>query len=167
MKLDERPAGSEGLEQELDDASGLEAFGLAALKSAVPALAGDAGVLAVHDKRADELIVAASLGYPIEACMGPGRRWPTASSIPVAEAFRTDQPVRIGSPEEWAARYEMGYVPQSRSSAWAAIPVRVEGKPIGALLWTYFAPRTFTDQDLGVMQRYADVLSTRIPRLLR
>ena len=166
MKLEESAAEVEDLERELESASGLEAFGLAALGAAVPALSGDAGVLALLDPDGRELVVAASVGYPIEACMGPGRRWPVASSIPVAEAVRTGQPVRIGSPAEWAERYEMGYVPQSRSSAWAAIPVRLENRPVGALLWTYYQPRTFSDQDLQVMQRYADAVANGVGRFL-
>ena len=166
MKLEESVSEAEVLERELESASGLEAFGLAALRAAVPALSGDAGVLAVLDPDRQELVVAASVGYPVEACMGPGRRWPVASSIPVAEAVRSGQPVRIGSPAEWAERYEMGYVPQSRSAAWAAIPIRQENGPAGALLWTYYEPRTFTDQDLQVMKRYADAVANGVGRFL-
>ena len=166
MNLEESATEVEVLERELESASGLEAFGLTALGAAVPALSANAGVLAVLDLDRRELVVAASAGYPIEACMGPGRRWPVASSIPVAEAVRTGQPVRIGSPSEWAERYEMGYVPQSRSSAWAAIPIHHANRAVGALLWTYYQPRMFMDHDLEVMQRYADAISNGIGRFL-
>jgi signal transduction histidine kinase len=44
---------------------------------------------------------------------------------------------------------------QSRSQAWAALPLSVAGRVAGALLWTFDAPRRFAAEDRGLMEAVA------------
>ena len=125
----------------------------------------DAGVLAVLTQAGDELEVIASRGYPVEACMGPGRRWPAAAEIPIAEAVRSGQAVCLGSPEEWAERYAMGYVPRSMSSAWCAVPIRPDGRAMGAILWTYYVTRRFSADEIDRMEHFAQAVSRAVKRV--
>lgn len=153
------------LAAELERLDGVEAVGETTLSFALDEMKADAGVFALLTEAGDELEVVSSLGYPVEACMGPGRRWAATASIPIAEAVRSGESVRIGSPEEWAARYEMGYVPQSRSSAWAAVPLRRGGGAVGALLWTFFEPRSFSETEVRTMEEFARIASERLARV--
>ncbi|CAN5889455.1 hypothetical protein BH23GEM7_BH23GEM7_18460 [soil metagenome] len=140
--------------------------GSATMRHGVTALYADAGVLALLTPTGEELEVAASTGYPPEACMGPGRRWTIDTTIPIAEATRTGKSVCIGSPAEWAERYPGGYVPtNSRSAAWAALPITLEGRTAGALLWTYNAARSFDPEQVALMETLARVCSQALERV--
>jgi signal transduction histidine kinase len=115
----------------------------AILERGVAASGAYAGVLALLTAEGGELEIVGSTGY--RDCMTAGERWPLSASIPIAEAARGGEPVFVGSPEAWAARYpESGAPPEGRSASWAAVPLAVEGRPIaGALLWTWDAPHPF------------------------
>ena len=120
----------------------------------VAALEAYAGVLALRCGTRVEVV--GSIGYPPEACMGEGRKWPLDAGIPVVEAARTGEPVFVESPEAWGRRYLGGHAPSpGRSAAWAAIPLLVEGEPEGALLWTFDRPREFDAEDRALMTAIA------------
>ncbi|MEW5927270.1 MAG: GAF domain-containing protein [Gemmatimonadota bacterium] len=120
----------------------------------VAALDAYAGVLAL--RRGPAVEVVGSIGYPPEACMGEGRKWPLDAGIPVVEAARTGEPVFVESPEAWGRRYLGGHAPSSgTSAAWAAIPLLVEGEPEGALLWAFDRPREFDAEDRALMTAIA------------
>jgi PAS domain S-box-containing protein len=139
--------------------------GSAAMRHGVVALSADAGVLALVAADEAELEIVGSHGYPPEACMGPGRRWPLQSAIPIAESTRTGLPVLVRSPAEWAERYTGGYAPnKGASAAWAALPVVVEGRTAGALLWTFHAPREFDAAEVDLMETIARQCSQALER---
>jgi signal transduction histidine kinase len=120
----------------------------------VAALDAYAGVLVLRCGPHVEIV--GSIGYPPEACMAEGRRWPLDAGIPVAEAARTGEPVFVESPEAWGRRYLDGHAPSSgASAAWAAIPLLVEGEPEGALLWAFDRPREFDAEDRALMTAIA------------
>jgi signal transduction histidine kinase len=142
------------------------AVGDATMEHGVRALGADAGVLALLTPAGDALEVAASTGYPPEACMGAGRRWPLDTTIPITEAARTGAPVCVASPGDWAGRYPGGYRPVSgRSAAWAAVPLVLAGASAGALLWTYDAPRAFEPREVALMETLARVCSQALERV--
>ncbi|HEX8317303.1 GAF domain-containing sensor histidine kinase [Longimicrobium sp.] len=137
------------------------------LRLGVSALGADAGVLALRVPGEDELEILASVGYPPEACMGPGRRWPAAMNIPIAEASRTGEAVYLGSPQAWADRYTGGYRPPasaSRSQAWAALPMEAGGEPFGSLLWTYYQPHDFPADDRTLLTSIAQLAGQALER---
>ncbi|NUQ21020.1 MAG: PAS domain S-box protein [Gemmatimonadaceae bacterium] len=122
------------------------------MREGIASLGAYAGVVALLTADRNQLELLDSHGYPEEACMSVGRRWPLDAAIPIAEAARTREPVFVASPEEWGARYLGGYTPKaSESRAWAAVPLILEGVAHGALLWTYDAPRVFDDDDRALM----------------
>jgi len=125
--------------------------GDAVMQQGVVAMGAYAGVLALTTRDGAELELLSSIGYPESACMAVGRRWPLGATIPIAEATRSGEPVLLESPEAWGRRYTNGYTPTaSASAAWAALPLTIDGNTLGALLWSYDQPRTFSreDQDL-------------------
>ena len=157
----------------LSSALAAEQVGAATMQHGVAALGADAGVLALVDPASpDTLEIAASVGYPPDACMGPGRQWPLQAAMPIAEAARTGRGVYVASPEEWAARYPAGDAsrrpgttrPGSRSAAWAALPITLDGRPAGALLWTYNQPRPFAPEEVGLVEALAGLCSQALER---
>jgi signal transduction histidine kinase len=142
------------------------AVGAATMEHGVRAVGADAGVLALLTPTGDALEVAASTGYPPEACMDRGRRWALETTIPIAEAARTGTPVCIASPDDWARRYPDGYrLVNSRSAAWAAVPLVLGGASAGALLWTFNAPRAFEPREVALMETLARVCSQALERV--
>ena len=138
----------------------------AAMHNGVRALHADSGVLALLTPDGAGLQVAASTGYPPEACMGPGRVWSIDTNIPIVEATRTGKPVYVQSPEEWGRRYLGGSTPAStRSASWAVLPIELAGRPAGALLWTYHAPRCFRADEVALMEMLARVCSQALERV--
>jgi signal transduction histidine kinase len=95
--------------------------------------------------------------------MGPGRRWPADASIPLAEATRDGVPVLVPSAGAWEARFGEGHRPP-RNGAWAAIPVAVGGETVGALLWSYFAPRAFDAAEAAAMAAVAQLCAQALER---
>ena len=150
----------------LAEALTVEQVAAAAMTRGVASHGAQAGVLALLTAEGGELEIAASLGYPPEACMGPGRRWSAEASIPIAEATRTGQAVLVGSPEAWAARYAGGaYVRKaSGSAAWAALPLVMGGAPAGALLWTWLHPHDFPADEAALMEAVARLCSQALER---
>jgi signal transduction histidine kinase len=132
----------------------------------VAALGAYGGVLALRTAEGSELELLSSIGYPVEACMSAGRRWPIESRIPIAEATRTGEPVFLESPEAWAAHYQLGYTPPSTSAsrAWAAVPVALEDGGRGALLWTYDQPRRFAPRERALMRSISRLCAQALDR---
>jgi PAS domain S-box-containing protein len=148
----------------LSGAATQAAVGGVVLEHGVRALGAHAGVVALTTPDGEALEIAASTGYPPEACMGPGRRWPVTAPMPIADAARTDEPALVGSIEEWAARYPDAHVPPRRgNAAWAAFPV-LDGTRRGALLWTFDDRREFGGDEVALMATIARLCSQALER---
>lgn len=72
------------------------------------------------------------------------------SSLPIAEAFRTGEPVWLGTPEAIAARSpEAAEIAREEGdAAWAAIPL-LAGRSRGALGLRFDEPRPFDEEERG------------------
>lgn len=141
-----------------------EAVGVAVLEHGVTATGASAGVLAMPVASGDELEIIASAGYPPEACMGPGKRWPSRAHIPIAEAARKGEPVYVSSVEEWARRYSGSHAPSRRANAaWAALPVS-DGIARGALLWTFSDAREFDASARALMTTVSELCAHALER---
>lgn len=165
----------------LADAASEHEVGDLVMQHGVLSAGAYAGVIAEPTVDGDGVELRTCVGYPPEACMHVGRRWPTDARIPLAEAARTGEPVFVSSSEAWAARYTGGYTPstparatspgttpsgagpQSRSGAWAALPLRHDGRR-GAILWTFDAPRDFTEEDRAFMAAVAQQCAQALER---
>ncbi|HEV2149374.1 MAG TPA: GAF domain-containing protein [Longimicrobiaceae bacterium] len=137
----------------LSEAATPASVGEVLMRQGVAALDAYAGVVVVRS--GGEVEILASTGYPEEACMSTGRRWPLEARIPVAEAACTGAPVFLVSREAWAERYLGGRLPGGRSQAWAAVPLALEGEPLGALLWTFERPQPLGEDERALMTAIA------------
>ncbi len=154
------------LTESLTEATSADDVARIILEHGVAALGAWGGVLALPTEDSAALEIRASIGYSEEACMGPGRRWPMDAAMPIADATRDAAPVFVGSPEEWSRRYALGYVPRTgRSAAWAAVPIVPHAGDVGALLWTFDAPRSFDDDARSLMLSIGRVCSQALDRV--
>ncbi|MGZ8469704.1 MAG: ATP-binding protein, partial [Gemmatirosa sp.] len=132
-----------------------------------------AGVIAERTADGDAIELLTCVGYPPEACMQVGRRWPADAPLPLAEAVRTGAPVFVASPEAWAERYAGGHAPAqapagaapgSASRAWAALPLAGDAGVHGAILWTFAAPRDFDAEERALMAAVAQQCAQALER---
>ena len=152
----------------LSEAATPAGVGDVVLEHGVRALGAQCGVVALLTPDATALEIVASAGYPPEACMGPGRRWPAGAAMPIAEATRTGEPVFVESIEAWGARYRSGHVPpRQRNAAWAALPLAggaSQGGAHGALLWTFDDAHTFGEGERALMATVARLCAQALER---
>ena len=150
----------------LSGAATPEAVGAVVLEQGVRALGAHSGVVAVTTPDGESLEIIASTGYPPEACMGPGRRWPAQAAMPIAEAARTGAPVFVGSVEGWQQRYPAAHVPpRTGNAAWAALPVgSATAGSGGAVLWTFDESRAWGDRERALMETVARLCSQALER---
>lgn len=77
-------------------------------------------------------------------------RFPADVPLPIGDVARTGEPVFLGSPEEWNARYPTPPRRQGEPAtdgAWAAVPMHVDGRLIGGLTLSFASRRTFTEAE--------------------
>ncbi|MCK6627044.1 MAG: GAF domain-containing protein [Anaerolineae bacterium] len=132
------------------------------IEHALPVLDATGGVVMLLDADGATLETVDYIGYPPEA-IEPWRRYPVTAAGPAPEAVRTGQAIFVESPQEFKARY--GRLPsQIRSDfrAWAAAPLVVKGRTLGAIGLSFTEPQAFTLQDraflLALAQQCAQAL---------
>ena len=150
----------------LSEATSQGAVGEVVMRHGVASLDAYAGVLAMPTGDGRELEIQSSIGYPADACMSAGRRWPLSANMPICEAARAGEAVFVESPDVWGARYLDGHAPKpGPSAAWAAIPI-VHGERLGALLWTFDKPHEFDEDEKAQMIAIAHQCSQALDRAL-
>lgn len=103
------------------------------LEHAVAALDASAVSTLLLDESGSTLRLVQYLGYPADVM----KQWemiPLSSELPIATAARTGQAVFLESELQWSARCGdslQRLLPTARS--WAALPLWVEGKPLGSI----------------------------------
>jgi PAS domain S-box-containing protein len=111
----------------------------------------------------DELEVLDAFGYPEESLVA-WRRYGADTPSPLADAFRTGQPVWLESPAEHAARYpHLNAAHHPFHGASAAVPLVVAEQVVGVLGMDFDAPRRFDAADrsviLAIAHQTAEALS--------
>jgi anti-anti-sigma factor len=131
--------------------------GMVALLAAGPATDAAGGVAILE--------LAGATGY-LPGVIDRWRRFPVSTSVPVADAVRTGAPVWVESPEALGARYPRQPSPPSGQShrAWAALPLGVHGRTIGAVLLAFVEPRAFDDEDRRLMLTLAHECAQALER---
>jgi PAS domain S-box-containing protein len=116
------------------------------------ALEAAAGFVARLTQDGEALELLCALGYP-EQFMNGNRHCPVSAQLPAAEVIRTREPVWLASEEERNARYPhlADVASDLRYCAWAAIPIVVEGRCIGAWGLSFPEPREANEEELGFM----------------
>ncbi len=131
--------------------------------SIVPALGAIAGAVALVDEHRERLEVLASTGYPAEL-IERFRAFPLDAQLPLASAVRLARPVLLGSPEERDRAFPELSTTAPVGASWAALPMLLDGEPIGALGLTFRDRRTFGEPDADLMTMLAHQCAQALDR---
>lgn len=108
--------------------------------------------------------LAASHGFP-EGLMDGWRRFPLDTPVMFREAVRTGQPILYENLEHFLRDYpEQEGSPALLGRAFAAIPLRVEGRTLGAFGFSFERERTFPPEELQFMESIGHQCSVAIER---
>jgi PAS domain S-box-containing protein len=133
------------------------------IERGLPVVGALAGSVAMVRPDGTKLDVVRATGYRDEV-IEQWRSFPVDSPAPLAEAVRTGQPVVLRSRDEWMEMLPNGPYPSTdEAAAWAALPMVIEGKVIGALGITF--PRTVDlEEDVTFLQALARQCGQAIER---
>lgn len=115
-------------------------------------LGASAGSIALLNEDATSLDIIHAAGYP-EALLARWRQIPltadeTGFVAPLAEAVRAGEPIFLESPQHLSEAYPpLPSQALTSHHAWAAIPLIVEGRPIGAMGLSFITARHFSSDD--------------------
>ena len=164
-RRDQRARNLQDLTAALSAALDPEAVGRAIIERAMPTLGANAGNVFLLDTDNRQLLNLAVLGYEPEIERWV-RRLPMDGSTLVAEVARSGTPILLSTWEERIARY-----PHHRSvhakdgdRAVAGLPLKVEGKIIGALSLAFPTDRSFDEDDRLFMTTVADLCAQALER---
>ena len=91
---------------------------------------------------------------------------PPALRAPLEDAFLREEPVWIGSSAELRARYP-ALVPAGATlgdASWAALPLRVRGRPVGALGIGFAGAHRFDEEERGFLEALAHQCAQAVDR---
>lgn len=129
---------------------------------ALPVLGATGGAVALLSEDGATLETVDYQGYPPEA-VEQWRTYPVTAATPMSEAVRTRQSIFLGSVEEFTTHY-FQFAGQRRTpyQAWAAVPLAVKDRVLGAIGLSFAQPQAFTLQDraflLALAQQCAQAL---------
>lgn len=133
------------------------------LEQGLPALGARAGSVALLDGQTLELLEQKNY---LQTDHQRWARFPVSLPTPLGQAVRSGQAVWLGSGEEFVRL--MGRPPSSDSGgldqAWAALPLLVEGQPIGALGLAYSSPQAFDLPERTFALTLADLCAQALER---
>jgi PAS domain S-box-containing protein len=112
------------------------------------ALGASAGVVALLDASGTRLVCDQWFGYPSDT-ISNFADFPLDDSLPLTDAVRLANPVWIGSREMLAERYPqlVKATLRSRSRAWAALPLMLEHRVLGAVGVSFEESREFHEDE--------------------
>ena len=118
------------------------------VEQGVAALSAQAGSVLRASADGGMLELVRAVGYSAEV-LDHWTRFPIDAPLPLAEAVRTRHPIFLESEEAWRARYaQTGPLPAMPGSrAWAALPLVVDGRVLGAMGLSFAEPCAF-DADM-------------------
>jgi PAS domain S-box-containing protein len=98
----------------------------------------------------EELILLRSMGYPVQILEGY-RRISMSTNIPLVESFKTGRPMffrqrdQLEGPDRELVQFRDTF------ASWAALPLQVEGRRLGALGISFEKPREFDETERDFM----------------
>ncbi|HEX7489793.1 MAG TPA: GAF domain-containing protein, partial [Anaeromyxobacteraceae bacterium] len=138
----------------------------AVFEKGLVAFGADAGALVMADEQdAGMLEVVAQFGYPDEL-IDAWRRFPATLATPVSEAYRTGAAAWVESPAVALSRFP-AWAPAVASGserAWAALPLRVDGRTFGGLGLGFRHDRTFDADDRAFIESMAERCAQALDR---
>jgi signal transduction histidine kinase len=148
----------------LADALTREQVAHAVVEQGVAALGAHAGALALLADDAATLEVVRALGY-LRDLLETYRSFPLSAPLPLARAVRDGEPVWLSSAAERAAHFpEMSAHFPGLDDAWAALPLIIHGRPVGAFGLSFDGPREFTQADRAFMRALAQQCAQALHR---
>lgn len=114
-------------------------------------LGATAGSVILRSDQDNMLEVIHAAGYPSES-LRVWQRFPLAAPTPLSEAVRTGKPIFLQSPQS-AERFPLlsDLANQGSNKAWAAIPLVVNGRIIGAMGLSFEQPQAFSEDERNFM----------------
>ncbi len=124
----------------------------AVLTHGLNALGAIAGSVALLTSGGQELELLDAVGFPAEL-IEKWRRFPVAKEVPLARAVRTGEMVLLSSLDNLEPPFSyLNYLhAMNGSRALAAVPLTVEGRPIGAMGLTFSEVQKFDEDDRSFM----------------
>jgi GAF domain-containing protein len=127
------------------------------------ALDAQAGLIGLNSADGQALELVASAGYPVQT-VTPWRRIPLEAQTPLTEVARDGGAIWVSTREDFQARYpEVPVVVEHQ--AHVAIGLVVEGRPAGALGFSFLQARTFSEVDRGFIQALASHCAQALERV--
>jgi signal transduction histidine kinase len=137
----------------------------AAIAEGAAAVGAHRGVVAelLPDGESLRLEVGRALSPSLE---GTWRRFQLSARSPVSEAVRTGEPVFVESREALAAAYPEVALPAALldMAAFAVLPLAVRGRRVGALGFTFAAPRRFEANERALLAAIAQQCAQALDR---
>ncbi|HMQ33005.1 MAG TPA: GAF domain-containing protein [Chloroflexaceae bacterium] len=135
------------------------------ISMAFAAVGAYAGSVALVAPEGEGLAVVGAQGYSAEL-IARWRHIPAEAPVPIAEAARGGAAIYLHDRAEWAARYPHLAAEQARSTsqAAAALPLRVEGRTLGALGLSFADPQAFAEEDRVFLETLANHCAQALDR---
>ncbi|MGH2617032.1 MAG: GAF domain-containing protein, partial [Thermomicrobiales bacterium] len=164
-RRDERSEQLQELTAALSAALDPEGVGAAIIRHAMPALEANAGNVFLFDANRRELVNVALLGYEPEIVEW-SRQLPLDGVTMVAAVVRTGEPIFLPSWEERVKLFPHHRTIHARGGdrAVAGLPLKVEGRTIGAISLAFPTDRTFDLDDRRFMATVADLCAQALER---
>jgi PAS domain S-box-containing protein len=142
-----------------------EDVGAAIIQRAMPALGANAGNVYLVGDDEGALLSIAAVGYD-PGILEESRRLPLDSPTMMAEVVRAGEPILLGSWSERLSRYPHHRRVHARDGdrAVAGLPLKVEGRTIGALSLAFPVDRAFDDDDRRFMATVAALCAQALER---
>jgi PAS domain S-box-containing protein len=133
------------------------------LESGSKVLGSAGGAIALLDKSGKNLELIASVGYPPEL-IEAWRSFPVdLPNAPLADAVRKKNPVFVRSPQE-RKNIRRNRPRDTVNSAWAALPLIVDGRVLGGLGFSFPSERMFEAAERRFMLTLADYCALALER---
>ncbi|HEY9597146.1 MAG TPA: PAS domain S-box protein, partial [Cyanophyceae cyanobacterium] len=125
---------------------------LVVVNQGISALEAQSGFVVLLTDKDTTLEIVESVGLPPEA-LERWLRFPITAEVPIAELVRTGQPIFFEDAESFVTRYPIltPLPAMIQSSAFACIPLSVEGRTIGGMSFGFSEEREFSEDDRAFM----------------
>ena len=151
----------QGITSSLSEAVSEQQVCNAVIERGLLALRASAGNIALVE--GDDLRIVAHHGYSSEL-MTQFASFPLAAQLPLSDAVRTGRSVYVGTQEELLLQYPQLKANTIVHKSLVAIPLYVEGHPIGGLGISFDEPQEFAEEDKIFMEALAQQCAQALER---
>src|SRR5439155_1293643 len=135
----------------LIEAVSIEEVAAIVVENAAATVGAVAGMMALLTDDGHYLEIKQAAGYPQEM-LRAWHRFPLDAPLPLSEAVRTGRPVLLESVAARRQRYpDLESMLQLPDHALVAIPMSIEGRPLGGLVFRFEDPRRFAENEVDFM----------------